>query len=190
MVPAMGGGLLLLFFLWPVITQIRLPKLDKAQISGDRTELVNPEYEGQDEGGQRYRLTAQRAIQTRAVPDVVTLIAPTAELVTGQNAGGTTITAVEGQFDNKAQQLGLVGDVSLRTENGESFTTPAAAVDLQNKIVQGTDAITGTGPQFDLEAAGFVYDQKGGTLTLSGPLKLVLKETDETPSSAAMPLGH
>lgn len=178
-VPAMGVLLLVLFFLWPILTEIRLPQLDKAQISGERTELVNPRYEGQDEAGQRYVLTAERAIQNRNMPDDIVLIAPTAALTESDNREGAKVIAKNGNYDDKSQMLNLQDDVQLITPEGDQFTTSAADVDLKNKIVTGTQPVTGSGTRMDLSAQGFTYNHAGGELTLTGPAKLVLKENDD-----------
>ncbi len=180
-VPAFGVLLLVLFFLWPVVTAISLPKIDKAQISGERTELVNPRYEGQDEGGQRFVLTAERAIQSRNTPDAVALVSPAAALTQTDNSEGTKVIAKNGIYEDKSQHLNLTDDVILTTPEGDQFTTSAADVDLKTKIVTGNVPVAGSGPRIDLTAQGFRYDHAGGTLTLNGPARLVLKETHETP---------
>jgi lipopolysaccharide export system protein LptC len=180
-VPALGVLLLVLFFLWPTLTAITLPKLDKAQITGDRTELVNPRYEGQDEDGQRFVLTAERAIQTRNKPDEVILISPHAALTQNDNSEGANVTADNGIYENVAEHLNLSDNVQLRTPEGDAFTTAAAAIDLKNKIVSGNVPVTGSGMRIDLSAQGFVYDHAQKLLTLTGPAKLVLKETNEAP---------
>lgn len=187
-VPALGILLLVLFFLWPIVTAIRLPSIDKAQISGDRTELVNPRYEGQDEGGQRFLLTAERAIQSRATPDQVALIAPTASLTRADNSEGTKLIAKQGTYMDKEQHLNLNEDVTLTTPEGNQFVTSAADIDLEHKVVSGTAPVTGSGPRMDMTAQGFTYDHAGGTLTLNGPARLVLKDNDnETDNSPADP---
>nr|HRJ11706.1 LPS export ABC transporter periplasmic protein LptC [Alphaproteobacteria bacterium] len=161
------------------VTEIRLPSIDKAQITGDRTELVNPRYEGQDEGGQRFVLTAERAIQSRATPDEVVLVAPAAALTNDDNSEGTRVIARQGTYQDKAELLNLTDDVTMTTPEGDSFITSAADIDLKNKIVTGKMPVTGSGPRVDLSAQGFVYDHAGQRLTLTGPARLVLKETDE-----------
>lgn len=168
--------MLVLFFLWPTITHIRLPKIDKAQIRGDRTELVHPRYEGEDEGGQRFTLTADRAIQTRTDPEHTTLIAPTATLIKKDEAAGPHVSAQGGIYADKSQHLDLTGDVTLSTPAGETFTTSAAEVDLRTKVVRGNQPIQGGSPKMDVTANGFTYDHAGGLLTLTGPAKLIIHE--------------
>lgn len=182
-VPALGILLLVLFFLWPVVTKINLPKIDKAQISGDRTELVNPRYEGQDEKGQRYLLTANRAIQSRNKPNEVELVSPTAALIGTDNAEGTRVIAQHGIYHDQSENLQLSDQVTMTTPEGDQFISSAAQIDLKNKIVTGDQPVTGSGPRLELSAQGFTYDRNQGTLTLSGPAKLILKEQDETHSS-------
>jgi lipopolysaccharide export system protein LptC len=185
MVPAAGIILLVIFFLWPAITRIRLPKMDKAIISGDRTELINPHYEGKDENGQRYTITADRAIQVRATPDILQLQMPTATLEKKDNTDGPHVTAKTGTYQNKTGQLTLTDGVVLTTPEGEKFTTAGADVDLKNKTVASHQPITGGGPQLDLSGQGLTYDEDEGLLTVSGPAKLVLHETDKSAPAAA-----
>jgi len=173
-VPAIGALLLILFFLWPTITRIRLPHIDKAEIHGDRTELINPRYEGKEKDGQRYVLTAERAIQVRADADHLTLISPTAALEKPDNALGSKVSAQRGIYDSKAQFLNLNDNVKLVTPQGDVFNTTTADVDLKTKTVTSHDAISGNSPRFDMTAHGFTYDDLHGLLTLAGPAKLTL----------------
>jgi len=184
-VPAVAIFLLVLFFLWPTLGRIHLPKFDKAQISGDRTELVNPRYESKDDKGQRFLLTAERAIQVRATPDVVTLVAPTATMEKNDNSAGPQVTARNGIYENKSQHLQLSDDVMLITPQGDHFITSAADVDMKDKIVRSDQPVTGNGPRLDLTGRGFVFNDKEGLLTVAGPAKLVLHET--TASTSPVP---
>jgi len=186
-VPAAGAIILVLFFLWPTITKIRLPKLDKAQIRGDRTELINPHYEGKDEKGQRFVLTAARAIQTRADPDHVTLVSPTAAMEKPDNSLGSKVAADHGIFDSKNHQISLTQNVILTTPQGDRFITNAADVDLHGKFVSSQAPVAGGGPKLQISAQGFTYDNLHGLLTLTGPATLVLHETNLVPASAAAP---
>ena len=185
-VPGAGIILLVIFFLWPAITSIRLPHVDKAIISGDRTELVNPRYEGKDENGQRYLITAERAIQERKTPDVVQLVSPTAVMEKNDNTQGPQVTAKRGSYQNKDNQLSLSDGVQLTTPQGDQFSTAAAEVDLKNKTIESHSPITGGGPTLDLTGQGLTYDQDEGLLTITGPAKLVLHE-NKTPTPTAVP---
>lgn len=182
-VPAMGALLLVVFFLWPTITRIRMPTVDKAIISGDRTELINPRYEGKDEDGHRYTITAARAIQERRTPDALQLEMPTAALLNPDASSGPTVTAKTGIFQNKTNQLQLLDTVTLNTPQGDRFSTSGADVDLKNKIIESKQPITGGGPTLDLSGQGLRYDQQNGLLTITGPAKLVLHETDPPPAA-------
>lgn len=181
-VPMAGIFLLVLFFLWPAITRIRMPTVDKAIISGDRTELVNPRYEGQDEKGNRYRITAERAVQFRSVPNTVQLQNPSAVMLdVGASAEGASSTpnvrAGAGTYDHQSKQLQMNSGVTLTTAQGDQFQTPDASVDLNTKMVRADHAISGSGPTLSLSGNGLLYDQAGGLLTIAGPAKLVLYQT-------------
>jgi len=177
-VPAIGALLLILFFMWPTITRIRLPKIDKAEIHGDRTELINPHYEGKEKDGQRYVLTADRAIQVRADADHVTLIAPTAALEKQDGTLGSKVVAKNGIYNSKDQFLNLSDNVTMVTPNGDHFLTSAAEVNLKTKQIDSNQPVTGDGPRFTLTASGFTYDHADGLLTFAGPAKLILHGND------------
>ena len=176
-VPGAGIVLLIIFFLWPTIASIRSPKMDKAIIAGDRTELVNPRYEGKNEDGQRYLITASRAIQERKTPDLVQLVNPSATMEKADNTNGPHVNAAKtGVLQNKENQLTLSDDVTLTTPQGDQFTTAAADVDLKNKMVESHTPVSGGGPTLDLSGQGLTYNQEEGLLTVAGPAKLVLHE--------------
>ena len=184
-IPTLGALLLIIFFLWPSITNIRLPHIDKAVIKGDRTELINPRYEGKNGDGQRYILTAERAIQTRSDADHVTLIAPTAAMERTDNTTGSKVMAKSGIYNSKTQYLNLADSVTLTTPQGDVFMTTAADADLKSKIMHGDQPISGDGPRMTVNANGFTYDETNGLLTLAGPAKLVLHDANPSAASPA-----
>jgi len=189
-VPTAGALLLIVFFLWPTLSSLRLPHFDKAKISSDRVELVHPHYEGKDENGQRYVLTADSAIQVRATPDLLQLILPTATLEKNDNSEGPHVTAKAGVYQNKTGQLTLTDGVVLTTPQGDKFNTAAADVDLKNKTIDVKQPISGGGPTLDLSGQGLQYDEDDGLLTVAGPAKLVLYQnpgTNEKPTAPVAP---
>ena len=54
------------------------------------------------------------------------------------------------------------------------FRTSRARVDLEKRIISGTEPVAGHGPLGELNATGFRVLDNGGTIVFGGPARLVI----------------
>jgi lipopolysaccharide export system protein LptC len=181
---------LMLFALALVTVLIALPLVSKDR-SGIRISFVdsatntakdvthpvmsNPEYRGTDVKGQQFKINGIRA--TQVTQNMVSIEQVEAQLVT-ESGGWRSLAAANANYDQAAKTIELSGDVTLLDDQGYSFTTPQATVDMNSSKVTGKERITGTGPLGNLLASGFEIMDNGTHITFTGGAERVQLHID------------
>ncbi len=181
--PALGLGLLLLVAMWPRLAPLwermrfPLPALDLRDARELR--MLNPRYAGTDRENRPFVVTAAVGRQVPDRSDLMSLEAPQAELKT-HNGATVVVTAATGIYQSQAQLLDLFGDVTLTHQNGTTFTTDTARVNVADNTAQGDDPIHGHGPSGDIRAEGFRVLDKGDTIVFTGRSDVLLNGVKQT----------
>lgn len=172
--PVFGLGLLALVALWPEIAK----QADQARVLWRRGigmpesgVLTEPRYRGEDEAGRPYTLTATAARQ--AGPERIDLAAPVGDIALS-GGGWAQVSAKQGVYMRKAQQLDLAGEVTMYRDDGTVVTTDAATVDLKEGVAAGGSMTHVEGPFGTLDAQGFTITDRGQAAQFPGPGRLVL----------------
>ena len=136
-------------------------------------ELLKPVFNSIDDKQQPYTVTADRAVQNRANPDIIELEKPVATL--NMNSGEKIdADATTGLYEQKNQKLNLAGNVHLIHSNGYTLSTEELRVDLvTQKTYSGCDVLI-EGPAGTLNATGLEGDATTGAIIFTGPAKVVL----------------
>jgi lipopolysaccharide export system protein LptC len=123
------------------------------------TPVMNkPHYEGTDERGRKYTITADQAEQK---PDKkIGLKNVAADMFTEQGAW-LSLTAAGGEFNDITKILTLTGAVTLYHEEGYQFVTERAEIDTNTSEARGDLPISGQGPMGKLLATGFEIKDNG-----------------------------
>lgn len=162
--------------------QPQLPSVQQAaagaQTVGTSTFLENPRYGGEDESGQRWTLTADRAQQAGTLTSSTFLLQNLAADWTDAAAQTFLITAREGEYAPATQSLALAGAISA-TGGGLEILTPAATANLRTREVSGSAGVQVNGAMGGqpavLNAQSFTLDAAGERLTFRGNVKVVLQ---------------
>jgi len=176
--PAVGIFLMLLIAVWPRLTplwermRLAFPAIDLKEARELR--MINPRYAGSDRLGRPYVVTAAAGRQVPDRQDLMSLEAPRADMKTHSGAD-IAVTAATGIYQSQAQLLDLFGKVTLTHQNGTSFVTDKARVDVANNTAEGSDPVVGHGPSGDLKAEGFRVVDRGDTILLTGRSDLLLR---------------
>lgn len=141
----------------------------RAALSGAR--LSNAHYNGVDERGRPYTVTAESATQRDA--EQVDLTTPNADM-TMENGTWINVKSKQGVYMRKAQQLDLFDDVVLYRDDGTTMTTSSASVDMKDGAASGAQATHVEGPFGTLDAAGFTTTDKGAAIQFWGPAHVLL----------------
>jgi lipopolysaccharide export system protein LptC len=166
--------LLAMIALWPEVQQLTgKARLALAHVSGEVEggKLVDARYNGVDDKGRPYTLTAATAWQIN--PEKVGLTMPKGD-ITLENGTWLMLTAREGTFVQHLSQLDLVRDVTLYRDDGTTVHTASASIDVRAGAAAGSEPVHAEGPFGVLDAAGFTVMDKGDSIDFPGPAHLVL----------------
>jgi len=191
LLPAAAIGLVGLVMMWPQLERVgeqagRSLMASVAPEDVANIQLVNPRYMGTDDQDRPYMLTADVARQNNPEADLVTLEAPKADITL---ADGTwlALTAENGAYFQKSEELNLNGAVTIFHDKGYSFETDEARVDLQAGTAQGDMPVIAHGPLGTLESQGFQVFDKGQTVIFKGEARLVLYRDKNGDSPLPLP---
>jgi lipopolysaccharide export system protein LptC len=176
--PLVAMGLLSLIALWPEIDQATLrTRLAMNHVSGEVEggRLIDARYNGLDEKGRPYTVTAATAWQID--PERVGLTLPKGD-ITLQNGTWLMLTSKTGTFLQHANQLDLVKDVTLYRDDGTTMHTESASIDMKVGAAAGSEPVHVEGPFGVLDAQGFTVMDKGSAIDFPGPAHVVMNGTE------------
>jgi lipopolysaccharide export system protein LptC len=174
LLPVAATALLASIALWPEIrdatTKTRLSMQGvSADVEGGK--LIDARYNGVDEKGRPYTVTAATARQID--PERVGLTLPKGD-ITLENGTWLMLTAKQGTFVQHLNQLDLVQDVTLYRDDGTTMHTASATLDLKAGAAAGAEPTHAEGPFGVLDAQGFTIMDKGTAIDFPGPAHVIL----------------
>lgn len=174
----------------PLQDQIANLSQEEKTVPG-QSELIGARYEGVDEKGQPFVLTAdkaQRVMPENGAPaedaETVDLVRPRADISAG--ARPLSLSADEGRYAQQNQQLELKGQVILSDDRGNALQLQKVDVDLQNRALQSTSPVTGRGPDGMIDAEGLRLEDGGEKVIFTGRTTLTLP-MDKKPQAEQAP---
>jgi lipopolysaccharide export system protein LptC len=176
--PLAAMVLLALIALWPEIDRATSKaRLAMSHVSGevDSGKLVNARYNGVDDKGRPYTITAATARQMD--PDRVVMTVPKGD-ITLQNGTWLMLTAKDGTYLQKLNQLDLVNDVTLYRDDGTTMHTASASIDTKAGAAAGSAPTHVEGPFGTLDAQGFTVMDNGSAIDFPGPAHVVLNAAE------------
>jgi lipopolysaccharide export system protein LptC len=136
--------------------------------------MQGAQYHGLDQHGQPFTLTADTADERGA--DVLALTSPAGD-ITLKDGAWLMLRSDHGTFHQKAQMLGLTGNVTLYRNDGTMMTAPSATIDLRAGSAASTAPVQVQGPFGTINAEhGFVLADRGAELTFNGPATMTLTQ--------------
>jgi lipopolysaccharide export system protein LptC len=172
--PAVAVLLLSTIALWPELNT----SADRARFSFhgisaslDGARLTDAHYNGVDEHGRPYTVTAVTAIQHDA--DRIDMSTPNADM-TLENGTWLDVRSKQGVYMRKDQQLDLSHDVVLYRDDGTTMTTDSATVAMKDGAASSSMPTHVEGPFGTLDATGFTTQEKGAMIQFWGPVRVEL----------------
>jgi lipopolysaccharide export system protein LptC len=143
----------------------------RATVTPDGGQLTDAQYQGVDDDGRPYTVTATKVRQVG--PDRTDLEDPKADMML---SSGTwlMLEAKRGVYEQKSNRLDLSGDVTLYRDDGTVLTTEAASVDMKSNAAAGQEMVHAEGPFGVLDAQGFTVLDRGAVIQFTGPARLLL----------------
>ena len=172
--PAVALVLLVAVALWPewhndgIGTRLVLHGNVSEPASG---EIANGRYNGQNENGEPFTVTADSAHQ--GIADRIDLRNPVGDIAL---RGGAWIEGKGqvGVLDQRSGELDLAGEVSLYRDDGTVLSSDTATIDTKSSAATSEDRVHVEGPFGTLDAQGFTILDKGQITRFTGPARLLL----------------
>lgn len=173
LLPAAAALLLSTIALWPELsTSDRTHfSIHGLSVSMDGAQLTDAHYNGVDERGRPYTVTAATAIQHDA--DRIDLTVPNADM-TLENGAWLNVRSKQGVYMRKDQQLDLSHDVVMYRDDGTTMTTESATVAMKDGAASSDMPTHVEGPFGTLDATGFTTVEKGAAIQFWGPVRVEL----------------
>ncbi|MGH6890909.1 MAG: LPS export ABC transporter periplasmic protein LptC [Dongiaceae bacterium] len=137
-------------------------------------------YDGKDDKGRPFSITAASASHADGDDRHIALKKPLADIVMASGAY-VAVMANDGILDRDADVVTLTGDVTLFHDNGLSFQTDSATIDLNAKTAEGKDPVEGQNGDGELVSQGFRVLDDGDTIEFTGKayMKIYPKQKDQ-----------
>lgn len=124
-------------------------------------------YDGKDDKGRPFSVTADSASHVDGDDRHISLKKPLAD-ITMSSGAYVALTANDGVLDRDADIITLNGDVTLFHDNGLSFQTDSATINLKEKTAEGSDVVEGQNGDGELISQGFRVLDDGDTIEFTG----------------------
>jgi lipopolysaccharide export system protein LptC len=141
--------------------------VDKAT---ERMRIESARYAGEDNKGNKFTITADRAIQQRSDVPVVMVEGMKANLALAQ--GPLLVAADRGNYDLDHQSVQVVGPVRVAGGDGYKLETSDVKVDLKQRTVNSSGRVSGATRLGQFEARQMRADLGTRTLVLDGGARL------------------
>jgi len=124
-------------------------------------------YDGKDAKGRPFSITADSASHVDGDDRHISLKKPLADIVMSSGAY-VALMANDGLLDRDSDIITLNGDVTLFHDNGLSFQTDSATINLKDKTAEGNDVVEGQNGDGELISQGFRVRDDGDTIEFTG----------------------
>ncbi len=183
MVAVVTVGYLVYWWFQSRDTTVDATIIEGAGTSGDTAPEVtvsNVKYDGKDDQGRPFSITAESASHADGDERHIALKKPLADIIMASGAY-VAVTAMEGVLDRDADLVTLKGDVTLFHDNGLSFQTDSATIDLKGKTAEGSEPVEGQNGDGEVIAQGFKVLDDGNTIEFTGKayMKIYPKQKDQ-----------
>ncbi len=171
--PAAAAALGLTFLILPLTASEEFSfLLSKDQVGSARERLLveRAVYRGEDSRGQRFIISAARAVQRNSATPVVELSGISAELAAKD--GPSRAVADAGKYDMKREQIMMIGPVRFSGADGTRLETRDVTVDLASRTLASGGMVDGRVPLGAFRAGRLRADVRGRVVTLDGGASL------------------
>jgi lipopolysaccharide export system protein LptC len=146
--------------------------LDKKKVENapERMRVEKAQYTGEDSRGQKFEITANRALQRSSDQPIVDIWGMLARF--GLSQGPVTVAANQGRYNLDEQKVNVEGPVRVAGPEGEQLLTKDVTVDLKRNLVTSDQGVTGRTELGQFEAGRLRADLNNRTVVLDGGARL------------------
>ena len=146
--------------------------LDKNEVENvpERMRVEQARYNGEDNRGQKFQITANRALQRTSEQPIVDIWGMLARF--GLSQGPVTVAANQGQYNLDEQKVAVPGPVRVNGPEGEQLVTRNVTVDLKKNTMTSQGGVAGRMELGQFQAGRLRADLNSGTVVLDGGTRL------------------
>jgi lipopolysaccharide export system protein LptC len=150
--------------------------LDKNQVENapERMRVEQARYTGEDNRGQKFQITADRALQRTSEQPIVDIWGMLARF--GLAQGPVTVAANQGRYNLDEQRVSVQGPVRVNGPEGESLVTRDVTVDLKKNTMTSRGGVAGRMELGQFQAGRLRADLNSGTVVLDGGTRLKITQ--------------
>lgn len=141
--------------------------VDKAT---ERMRIESARYSGEDNQGDKFLITANRAIQRRSDVPIVAIEGMMARLAMAQ--GPLVIAADQGSYDLDKQLVEVLGPVRVAGGDGYRLEASNVQVDMKQRTLRSAGPVSGAMRLGQFQAGGMHADLASRTVVLDGGARL------------------
>ena len=146
-------------------------KVDEAQ---ERMRVESARYTGTDDKGQKFAITANRAIQPTSDEPIVAIQGMSAWLDLAR--GPLSIVALRGRYDLDQQRIAVNGPVRVAGADGYRLQTSNVLIDLKERQLASRGPVSGAMRLGQFEAGQLSADLGEREVSLSGGARLKIRQ--------------
>ena len=146
--------------------------LDKKEVdkAAERMRIESARYSGEDNRGNKFEISARRALQQNSDQPIVQIEGMTARLALAQ--GPLVIAANQGRYDLDTHMVSVPGAVRVVGPDGYRLETRDVEVDLKQRTMRSTGRATGAMRLGRFEAGNLSADLGERKVVLAGGARL------------------
>jgi lipopolysaccharide export system protein LptC len=146
--------------------------LDKKEVdkAAERMRIETARYSGEDDKGNKFEITANKAIQQRSDEPIVNIEGMMARL--GLAQGPLVMAANQGRYDLDSQKVNVIGPVRVVGADGYRLETRDVTVDLNQRTMQSHGPASGAIRLGRFEAGNLSADLGERKVVLDGGVRL------------------
>lgn len=146
-----------------------LPKDEKT--TPGQIELAGAKYEGVDDQGRPYTVTADKAVRAMDAPDTVLFENPVAD-ITLLDKTWVAVKAKGGAFDRKTETLALKEGVTVYHDSGYEIHLQDLTIHLKQQTARTDQPVEAQGPLGAIVAANMSVENQAERIVFGGPVRL------------------
>jgi lipopolysaccharide export system protein LptC len=146
---------------------------NKVETVGQRLQVIQAAYRGEDNRGRPFVVSAGSASQTSARVPVVNMTDLSARIELSE--GPAQLIAPDGAYDYAAETVRASGPVTFTAADGYRITTSAISIDLNARRMIGAGGVNGAVPAGTFSADRIIADLSERVVTLDGNARLQMQ---------------
>ncbi|TCR02020.1 lipopolysaccharide export system protein LptC [Neorhizobium sp. JUb45] len=148
--------------------------IQSAKIEDGKIVMESPAIAGRNDDGVSYSMTASRALQDLADPNMISLENVKAAMPMSKDVIARVV-ATSGLFDRATDRMKLTAPFDVNLSNGLTAKFQSANMDVKAGTLETADTITISTPEASIVADSMKITDKGKTITFTGGVRVDLE---------------